>query len=211
MVADLVYSGNLPSEKRSQGFHKVHPRSGYPRSWCQEGAQIVAEAKGSRGVAATGGSDTEEWAERRGQAGSARGLRESSSGAIPGRQKGKVQEGSRPVSRQHPGCEERCTYQHPCTVTPAAHEQDSPCPRRRGKVLHPHWSWSLNKLICKPALQTISRAASSTGKYVMVMGVVRSCSPEPVLRAVKMTDLSENPVHKNMWSLEVEDLHRVIP
>ncbi|KAK2533388.1 Rmi2 [Columba guinea] len=52
---------------------------------------------------------------------------------------------------------------------------------------------------------------SSTGNYVMVMGVVRSCSPEPVLRAIKMTDLSENPVHKNMWSLEVEDLHRVIP
>ncbi|XP_030339070.1 recQ-mediated genome instability protein 2 isoform X2 [Strigops habroptila] len=50
-----------------------------------------------------------------------------------------------------------------------------------------------------------------TGKYVMVMGIVRSCSPEPVLRAIKMTDLSENPVHKDMWSLEVEDLHRVIP
>lgn len=45
----------------------------------------------------------------------------------------------------------------------------------------------------------------------MVMGVVRSCSPEPILRAIKMTDLSENPVHKNMWNLEVEDLHRVIP
>lgn len=49
------------------------------------------------------------------------------------------------------------------------------------------------------------------GKYVMVMGVVRSCSPEPILRAIKMTDLSENPVHKSMWNLEVEDLHRVIP
>ncbi|XP_053813945.1 recQ-mediated genome instability protein 2 isoform X2 [Vidua chalybeata] len=49
------------------------------------------------------------------------------------------------------------------------------------------------------------------GKYVMVMGVVRSCSPEPILRAIKMTDLSENPIHKNMWNLEVEDLHRVIP
>ncbi|XP_039587988.1 recQ-mediated genome instability protein 2 [Passer montanus] len=48
-------------------------------------------------------------------------------------------------------------------------------------------------------------------KYVMVMGVVRSCSPEPVLRAIKMTDLSENPIHKSMWDLEVEDLHRVIP
>ncbi|XP_062467860.1 recQ-mediated genome instability protein 2 [Pezoporus occidentalis] len=55
------------------------------------------------------------------------------------------------------------------------------------------------------------RPCLSAGKYVMVMGVVRSCSPEPVLRAIKMTDLSENPVHKDMWSLEVEDLHRVIP
>ncbi|XP_074775550.1 recQ-mediated genome instability protein 2 [Athene noctua] len=55
------------------------------------------------------------------------------------------------------------------------------------------------------------RPCLSAGKYVMVMGVVRSCSPEPVLRAIKMTDLSENPVHKSMWSLEVEDLHRVIP
>ncbi|NWR65765.1 RMI2 protein, partial [Bucorvus abyssinicus] len=54
------------------------------------------------------------------------------------------------------------------------------------------------------------RPCLSPGKYVMVMGVVRSCSPEPVLRAIKMTDLSENPVHKSMWSLEVEDLHRVI-
>ncbi|KAI1233835.1 hypothetical protein IHE44_0004283 [Lamprotornis superbus] len=54
------------------------------------------------------------------------------------------------------------------------------------------------------------RPCLSAGKYVMVMGVVRSCSPEPVLRAIKMTDLSENPVHKNMWNLEVEDLHRNI-
>ncbi|XP_061329278.1 recQ-mediated genome instability protein 2 isoform X1 [Pezoporus flaviventris] len=53
--------------------------------------------------------------------------------------------------------------------------------------------------------------AEKSWKYVMVMGVVRSCSPEPVLRAIKMTDLSENPVHKDMWSLEVEELHRVIP
>ncbi|KFO75752.1 RecQ-mediated genome instability protein 2, partial [Cuculus canorus] len=49
------------------------------------------------------------------------------------------------------------------------------------------------------------------GMYVMVMGVVRSCSPEPVLQAIKITDLSENPVHQDMWSLEVEDLHRIIP
>jgi len=30
----------------------------------------------------------------------------------------------------------------------------------------------------------------STGKYVMVMGVIQSHNPEPVLRAVKMADLS---------------------
>ncbi|XP_033614634.1 recQ-mediated genome instability protein 2 [Fukomys damarensis] len=49
------------------------------------------------------------------------------------------------------------------------------------------------------------------GKYVMVMGVVQACSPEPCLQAVKMTDLSDNPVHASMWELEVEDLHRSIP
>ncbi|XP_007984043.1 recQ-mediated genome instability protein 2 isoform X2 [Chlorocebus sabaeus] len=35
------------------------------------------------------------------------------------------------------------------------------------------------------------------GKYVMVMGVVQACSPEPCLQAVKMTDLSDNPIHEN--------------
>ncbi|XP_065589099.1 recQ-mediated genome instability protein 2 [Cyrtonyx montezumae] len=55
------------------------------------------------------------------------------------------------------------------------------------------------------------RPCLSAGKYVMVMGSLRSCSPEPVLRAIKMTDLSDNPVHEEMWSLEVEELHRVIP
>nr|XP_054311750.1 recQ-mediated genome instability protein 2-like [Pongo pygmaeus] len=49
------------------------------------------------------------------------------------------------------------------------------------------------------------------GKYVMVMGVVQACSPEPCLQAVKMTDLSDNPIHESMWELEVEDLHRNIP
>uniref|UniRef100_A0A8C9KMD7 RecQ-mediated genome instability protein 2 n=1 Tax=Panthera tigris altaica TaxID=74533 RepID=A0A8C9KMD7_PANTA len=48
-------------------------------------------------------------------------------------------------------------------------------------------------------------------KYVMVMGVVQACSPEPCLQAVKMTDLSDNPIHESMWELEVEDLHRNIP
>lgn len=49
------------------------------------------------------------------------------------------------------------------------------------------------------------------GKYVMVMGVIQACSPEPCLQAVKMTDLSDNPVHESMWALEVEDLHRNVP
>ncbi|XP_004627810.1 recQ-mediated genome instability protein 2 isoform X1 [Octodon degus] len=49
------------------------------------------------------------------------------------------------------------------------------------------------------------------GKYVMVMGVVQACNPEPCLQAVKMTDLSDNPIHESMWELEVEDLHRNIP
>ncbi|XP_006867303.1 PREDICTED: recQ-mediated genome instability protein 2 [Chrysochloris asiatica] len=49
------------------------------------------------------------------------------------------------------------------------------------------------------------------GKYVMVMGMVQACSPEPSLQAVKMTDLSDNPVHESMWELEVDDLQRNIP
>ncbi|XP_075755435.1 recQ-mediated genome instability protein 2 [Pelodiscus sinensis] len=54
------------------------------------------------------------------------------------------------------------------------------------------------------------RPCLSAGKYVMVMGLVHSCSPEPIVRAVKMTDLSDNPIHRSMWSFEVEDLHRNI-
>lgn len=49
------------------------------------------------------------------------------------------------------------------------------------------------------------------GKYTMVMGLVLACRPEPCLQAVKMTDLSDNPIHEKMWELEVEDLHRNIP
>ncbi|XP_023413046.2 recQ-mediated genome instability protein 2 [Loxodonta africana] len=55
------------------------------------------------------------------------------------------------------------------------------------------------------------RPCLAPGKYVMVMGVVQSCSPEPCLQAVKMTDLSDNPIHESMWELEVEDLHRNVP
>ncbi|KAF5918397.1 recQ-mediated genome instability protein 2 [Diceros bicornis minor] len=55
------------------------------------------------------------------------------------------------------------------------------------------------------------RPCLAPGKYVMVMGVVLACSPEPCLQAVKMTDLSDNPIHERMWELEVADLHRNIP
>ncbi|XP_072337823.1 recQ-mediated genome instability protein 2 [Scyliorhinus torazame] len=55
------------------------------------------------------------------------------------------------------------------------------------------------------------RPCIAPGKYVMVMGVVQSCSPELVVRAVKLTDLSGNALHKSMWKLEVEDLQQNIP
>ncbi|XP_072272965.1 recQ-mediated genome instability protein 2 [Pyxicephalus adspersus] len=48
------------------------------------------------------------------------------------------------------------------------------------------------------------------GKYVMVMGIVLSCNPEPILHAVKITNLSDNPAHKNMWNFEVDDIHKSI-
>ncbi|KAF4074000.1 hypothetical protein AMELA_G00249650 [Ameiurus melas] len=52
----------------------------------------------------------------------------------------------------------------------------------------------------------------SPGKYVMVMGVVQSHNPEPVLRAVKIADLSDNAaMHRKMWKYEVEDLQQTLP
>ncbi|XP_064246312.1 recQ-mediated genome instability protein 2 isoform X2 [Passer domesticus] len=71
-----------------------------------------------------------------------------------------------------------------------------------------HWKLRNEKVMAE---QCFAASQPDPGKYVMVMGVVRCCSPEPVLRAIKMTDLSENPIHKSMWDLEVEDLHRVLP
>ncbi|XP_061838229.2 recQ-mediated genome instability protein 2 [Nerophis lumbriciformis] len=51
----------------------------------------------------------------------------------------------------------------------------------------------------------------SSGKYVMVMGAVQAVSPEPVVRAVKMADLSERAdLHRKMWTLEVEELQQVL-
>ncbi|XP_028668408.1 recQ-mediated genome instability protein 2 [Erpetoichthys calabaricus] len=49
------------------------------------------------------------------------------------------------------------------------------------------------------------------GNYVMVIGSIQSCSPEPVLRAIKITGLSENPMHRRLWQLEVEDLQEILP
>ncbi|RXN16099.1 hypothetical protein ROHU_027707 [Labeo rohita] len=52
----------------------------------------------------------------------------------------------------------------------------------------------------------------SPGKYVMVMGVIQSHNPEPLLRAVKMADLSENAlIHRKNWIYEVEDLQQILP
>uniref|UniRef100_A0A3Q4HAK1 RecQ mediated genome instability 2 n=1 Tax=Neolamprologus brichardi TaxID=32507 RepID=A0A3Q4HAK1_NEOBR len=51
----------------------------------------------------------------------------------------------------------------------------------------------------------------SQGKYVMVMGIIQAISPEPVIRAVKMADLSElAALHRRMWKLEVDDLQQVL-
>lgn len=45
----------------------------------------------------------------------------------------------------------------------------------------------------------------------MVMGLIQTVSPEPIIRAVKMADLSELAVlHRRMWKLEVEDLQQVL-
>lgn len=55
------------------------------------------------------------------------------------------------------------------------------------------------------------RLSLSPGKYVMVMGVIQATSPEPVICAVKMADLSEcAAVHRRMWKLEVEDLQQLL-
>ncbi|XP_008102369.1 recQ-mediated genome instability protein 2 [Anolis carolinensis] len=57
------------------------------------------------------------------------------------------------------------------------------------------------------------RPCLHAGKYVMVLGLVRSCGPgEPTLRALKLTDLSGNPLNEASWEAEVEELHRrVLP
>lgn len=52
----------------------------------------------------------------------------------------------------------------------------------------------------------------SQGKYVMVMGVVQALSPGPIIRAVKMADLSEHiEIHRSTWKFEVEELQQILP
>ncbi|KPP64018.1 OB DNA-binding domain-containing protein C16orf175-like [Scleropages formosus] len=54
------------------------------------------------------------------------------------------------------------------------------------------------------------KTSLSPGRYVMVMGILKACNPEPVLRAVKIADLSENITHRKMWKFEVEDLQQTL-
>ncbi|XP_019950239.1 recQ-mediated genome instability protein 2 [Paralichthys olivaceus] len=55
------------------------------------------------------------------------------------------------------------------------------------------------------------KSCLSQGRYVMVMGLIQAASPEPVVRAVKMADLSElAELHRRMWRLEVEELQQVL-
>lgn len=52
----------------------------------------------------------------------------------------------------------------------------------------------------------------SQGKYVMVMGVIHAVSPEPIIRAVKMADLSvRGDIHRSTWKFEVEELQQILP
>ncbi|XP_035699167.1 recQ-mediated genome instability protein 2-like [Branchiostoma floridae] len=46
------------------------------------------------------------------------------------------------------------------------------------------------------------------GMYVMVVGYVLQCGTRPVLKAVKVQDLTNHVNHKVMWSLEVTDLQK---
>ncbi|CAH1243192.1 RMI2 [Branchiostoma lanceolatum] len=59
-------------------------------------------------------------------------------------------------------------------------------------------------------IKSIPKAKSKfdKGMYVMVVGYVLQCGTQPVLKAVKVQDLSNHVNHKVMWSLEVTDLQK---
>jgi hypothetical protein len=69
---------------------------------------------------------------------------------------------------------------------------------RRGSTAGPSGAFSVRGLEWVPR----GRPCLVPGKYVTVMGVVHACSPQPCLQAVKLTGLSDNPVHQRMWQLE---------
>ena len=48
---------------------------------------------------------------------------------------------------------------------------------------------------------------SVSGTYLMVIGEVEATPGGPVIKAVKVQDLSADPVAKLMWRQEVLDLH----
>uniref|UniRef100_UPI00358EE408 recQ-mediated genome instability protein 2-like n=1 Tax=Myxine glutinosa TaxID=7769 RepID=UPI00358EE408 len=50
--------------------------------------------------------------------------------------------------------------------------------------------------------------AAVKGKYVLVYGILQSHSPDPVVKAIKMMSLSDNPFHKHMWKDEVLELQQ---
>ncbi|KAM9393855.1 recQ-mediated genome instability protein 2 [Pholidichthys leucotaenia] len=51
----------------------------------------------------------------------------------------------------------------------------------------------------------------SPGKYIMVMGLIQAVSPEPLVHAVKVADLSElAALHRRMWKYEVEELQLLL-
>lgn len=70
--------------------------------------------------------------------------------------------------------------------------------------------FTCHRTICHLLLLLLS-VFISPGKYVMVMGVIQAVSPEPLVRAVKMADLSAlAALHRRMWKLEVEELQQVL-
>lgn len=86
----------------------------------------------------------------------------------------------------------------------------------KGKPCLIHGKWLLHTLLLLLHMGDLYFLRSYpfviAGKYVMVMGLIQTHSPEPVLRAVKMADLSDNSTtHKRMWKYEVEDLQQCLP
>ncbi|XP_076040688.1 recQ-mediated genome instability protein 2-like isoform X2 [Oratosquilla oratoria] len=48
------------------------------------------------------------------------------------------------------------------------------------------------------------------GQYVMVIGEVGQASGSKVVKAMKMADLTNNPIHSQSWPYEVQELKNII-